>query len=30
VHPFAVNVAFIAWREGSMWTKTGWKPKVAQ
>jgi hypothetical protein len=25
-HPFAVNVAYIAWREGTMWKKTGWKP----
>jgi hypothetical protein len=24
-HPFAINVAYIAWREGSMWAKTGWK-----
>jgi hypothetical protein len=24
-HPFAVNVAYIAWREGSMWRRTGWK-----
>ncbi|MDO8544517.1 MAG: DUF4838 domain-containing protein [Opitutaceae bacterium] len=25
-HPFAVNMAYIAWREGTMWKKTGWKP----
>lgn len=27
--PFAVNVAYIAWREGGMWKRTGWKPPVA-
>ena len=27
--PFAVNVAYISWREGDMWKRTGWKPPAA-
>jgi hypothetical protein len=27
--PFAVNVAYIAWREGSMWKRTGWTAPAA-
>lgn len=27
--PFAVNVAYIAWREGSMWNRAGWRQPAA-
>lgn len=27
--PFAVNVAYISWREGSMWNRTGWRAPAA-
>jgi hypothetical protein len=27
--PFAVNVAYISWREGSLWNRTGWKAPAA-
>jgi len=27
--PFAVNVAYISWPEGSMWKRTGWKAPAA-